>query len=479
MKFLDVSAWTVAKFGGSSVSSAARWARIQQIVAGHRAAGQRVLVVCSAVAGVTDRLIALDEALRAGAEVSSQLVELATVHYELASALGLDGRRLLAAELASLGAQTKISERTPEARAALLSHGELMSSRLGAAFLARSFRTSCVDARTLLVAEPAADGATRYLSARCPDEPVVDVRRVLASTGAEVVVSQGFIASAAEGGTALLGRGGSDASAAYLAAAIDAHALEIWSDVPGLFTADPRHVPGARLLRRLEYREAQALASLGAKALHPRALEPCQRRGIVLRLGWTDRPDVEGTRIGAMRSAPGARGVTSRNDLALISVERPAVWQPVGFLAAVSEIVQRRDLPIDLLTSSPAEIRFTLDLAGSPAAREELPALVDELAKVGRTTRWSRVGCISAIGVRDAPPAFRATTPLLVAHAADGSHVSVVVDHRELTALTKRAHEELFGARTLDPTVFGPRWDQLRAPRVAPVREEVACPIPA
>lgn len=457
--------WIVAKFGGSSVASAARWSRIGEIVAAHRAAGRRVLVVCSAVRGVTDRLIALDEALDASGDVTLLLKELERLHFELATSLGLDGPKLLGAHLASLAtaARARAEDDSPAAHAALLAHGELLSSTLGAAYLGKQWKAAVVDARTLLIAEPCPDPSARYLSARCPDAPVLDVRAVLAKTGADVAVTQGFIVTAAEGGTALLGRGGSDASAAYLAAALEAEACEIWSDVPGLFTADPRHVPEARLLQRLEYNEAHSLAGLGAKALHPRALEPCRKGGIVLRLGWTDRPTLEGTRIGAMRGTPGARGITARGDLALIAIERPATWQPVGFLAAITEKVLQRHMPIDLLACSPAEIRFTLDLAAWPAAREELDELVEDLRHIGHTTRWSRVGCVSAIGVREAPATFRKADTLLIAHAADRSHVSIVVDHRDIRDLTQEAHLELFGEAEVDAGVFGPRWDELHA----------------
>jgi diaminopimelate decarboxylase/aspartate kinase len=277
-----------------------------------------------------------------------------------------------------------------------------------------------------------------------------------------VVVTQGFIARGARGGTVLLGRGGSDASAAYLAAALDAEILEIWSDVPGLFTADPRQVPDARLLRRLDYAEAHAVASLGARALHPRAIEPCRRHGIVMRLGWTAYPDVEGTRIGALRGRRGPRAVTARREVALIAIERPRAWQEVGFLAAVGEIASRRRIAIDLIASSPGEIRITVDLGCSPAASAELDTLVGELERVGRTTRWSHLGTVSAVGTRHTPLAFQDAEAQMVAHAADGSHVSVVVDRGLMPRLLRETHAELFEGH-LDPAVFGPRWEELQS----------------
>src|SRR5690606_36575469 len=137
---------------------------------------------------------------------------------------------------------------------------------------------------------------------------------------------------------------GSDASASYLAAALDADTVEIWTDVPGMFTADPRKAPEARLLKRLSYAEAEALGSMGAKVLHPRSIEPAWRRGIPLRLGWTERPDIVGTRVTGARPPRGIKAVVGRRELSLVIMTRPSSWQPVGFLADVALCFQRRGL---------------------------------------------------------------------------------------------------------------------------------------
>ena len=479
MSVLDGNVWAVAKFGGSSVASAARWTSIAGIVDSHVSAGRRVLVVCSALASVTDRLTALDEARAAGDPVAHLLEEIERLHLELAAALDVDGPRVLSEMLSSL-ARAAAHERgvsSPRARAALLAHGELLSSRLGAAYLAVRLAdrggATVVDARSLLAAEAAPSPSAHFLSARCPERSPIDVRARLADVPTPVAVTQGFIARGTDGETVLLGRGGSDASAAYMAAALEADVLEIWSDVPGLFTADPRVVPEARLLRRLDYGEAHMLSSLGARALHPRAIEPCRQRGITLHLGWTARPDVEGTRIGAAKGRRGARAITSRREVALIAVERTMTWQPVGFLAAVSSAASQRQIAIDLIASAPAEIRLAIDVAGSPTARAELDALIDDLRGLGKVTRWSHVGSVSAVGARSAPTAFLDADPRLVAHAADRSHVSVVVDQHQVPGLTQAAHHELFG-REVDPAVFGPRWRDLQAPAEETGVEEAA-----
>src|SRR5690606_20663387 len=209
----------------------------------------------------------------------------------------------------------------------------------------------------------------------CAPRSADELRAAIDATGADVIVTQGFIAGTGDGGTALLGRGGSDASGAYLAAGFAAEALEIWTDVPGVFTADPRRLPDARLIRRLSYGEAEAAGALGGKVLHPRTIEPAREAGVPIRIGWTARPDVDGTRIARTRPPRGAKAIVSRRDLALVSMWRPSSWQPVGFMAEVAARFHQLGLSMDLVASSSSEIRATIDLAAFPSAAAELDRL--------------------------------------------------------------------------------------------------------
>src|SRR5262249_41477976 len=155
-----------------------------------------------------------------------------------------------------------------------------------------------------------------------------------------VLVTQGFIASDEDTNTVLLGRGGSDTSAAYLAAKLRAQRLEIWTDVPGLFSADPRFTPTARLLRALHYDEAQELATSGAKVLHPRCILPARQYRIPLHVYATQAPELLGTVLGAEGVDGGAqvKAVCTKKGITLVSMDSPGMWHQVGFLADAFQV---------------------------------------------------------------------------------------------------------------------------------------------
>jgi diaminopimelate decarboxylase/aspartate kinase len=461
----------VLKFGGTSIATRAGWDAIEGVVRRHEASGRRPLVVCSAAAGITNRLTALTGPGLTDAEIADGLAAVARVHRALAVALELDSSSLLAEDEASL-ARACAAPRplSPAACAAILAHGELISTRLGAAFLARrGLSVARVDARTLLLAVDEGDRAERTLSARCRPRSTRELRAALDATGADVIVTQGFIAGGPNGETALLGRGGSDASGAYLAAGVAAEALEIWTDVPGVFTTDPRRVPDARLVRRLSYGEAEAVGALGAKVLHPRTIEPAREAGVAIPIGWTARPDFEGTRIARTQPPRGPKAIVSRRDLALVSMWRPSSWQPVGFMAEVASRFHRLGLSMDLIASSPSEIRTTIDLSAFPSAADELDRLCGELDDVCRPRVVGRVACVSAVGAGvagDLLARWRGFSTIdsaavhLVSHAANGHHISVVVDQEAEAELVAAAHAELL-AGTADESTFGVAWSEL------------------
>ncbi|MBL8787750.1 MAG: aspartate kinase [Deltaproteobacteria bacterium] len=468
-------AWLVLKFGGTSVATAERWGSIEKIIRSQRATGMRVLVVCSALAGVTNRLEALVADIDRGAPADAALGTLAETHAALAGALGVDVDRVLGTELAALKRRVaELAARgrsvTPPERALLMAYGELMSSRLGAEWLERRLGdVAWLDAREVLRGLDKGERAERYLSARCAATFDADARRRLDALGVPVVVTQGFIARGPEGETVLLGRGGSDAAAAYLGAAVGASAVELWSDVPGMFTADPRAVAGARLLQRVSYDEAETFGALGAKVLHPRAVEPARAAGIPIRLGWTAQPDVVGTRILGSRQPRGAKAVVSRRQLALVTMWRRSSWQPVGFMADVASRFHARGLSMDLIASSPSEIRVTVDLAAFPSAASELDALLGELSQVCRPRVTQRVACVSVAGAgvahalgRTARGAalFSEVPTYLVSHAPSGGHISVIVDDCEAPSLVASLHDKLIAPRR-DEATFGPSWSAL------------------
>jgi diaminopimelate decarboxylase/aspartate kinase len=303
---IDTRKFTLLKFGGTSVADARNWKRIARLVRDARGQHEHPVLVCSAVAGVTDALERLIATVAINGDPRGELVEIERLHRRLGAGLEVDATAVLRAELTALadlatrGAELEAGAPTAKWQSRVLSMGELMSTRLAAHWLeATGLRAHWVDARGLLRAIPQ-DGApplSAYLSAECGYAPSAEIQRRLRSEDVDVTITQGFIASNRDDETVLLGRGGSDTSAAYIAAILDAERLEIWTDVPGLFTSDPRREATARLVLRLTYDEAAILGSLGAKVLHPRCLPPAKAARIPLHIRWTQRPEVAGTII--------------------------------------------------------------------------------------------------------------------------------------------------------------------------------------
>jgi len=378
----------VLKFGGTSVATAARWATIAELVERRLGEGLRPLVVCSALSGVSNLLAGM--LAQAGDGHEAVVAEIRRRHVELGAALGVDAEELLAAELdelsrLALGAAL-LGDAAAPVRARAMALGELLATRLGAVYLnRRGLPTAWLDARTALVARGghAAHLPRGYLAASCDAERDPALLARLAAEPAAVVLTQGFIAANAQGETVLLGRGGSDTSAACFAARLGAARCEIWTDVPGMFTANPARVPGARLLRALDYEEAQEIATTGAKVLHPRAIPPLARHRIPLHILWTDRPDVPGTVVSARGPSAGGgqvKAISSRAGITLLSMESLGMWQEVGFLAEVFSCFARHGLSIDAVSTSETNVTVSLDPGANALEPAVLRALLAELA---------------------------------------------------------------------------------------------------
>jgi diaminopimelate decarboxylase/aspartate kinase len=374
----------------------------------------------------------------------------------------------------------------------VLSVGELLSTTLGAAWLrSQGLDVQWTDARSLLEAVPESVGAAqRYLSARCEHVPDAAARQHLRASHCAATITQGFIARNELGETVLLGRGGSDTSASYLAAKLEAERLEIWTDVPGLFTADPRFTPRARLLPRISYEEAAVFGALGAKVLHPRCLGPASEADILLGIRWTDRPEVPGTLIGSGPefAQPGIKTISSRSSLCLISMRRPRDWQPVGFMAEVAACFCNRGLSMDLISSSPAEIRATIDLAAQPGASAQVEALLEDLGRLCAPSILRDLACVSIAGTRVSTELPRLATALLLlgeptvhlfSHAADDTHVSYVVDADAAPELVRTMHAAVFDEDAdansnadanadAHAGTLGPNWTELQRPEPPP-----------
>ncbi|MEO8316127.1 MAG: bifunctional aspartate kinase/diaminopimelate decarboxylase, partial [Pseudomonadota bacterium] len=260
--------WIVLKFGGTSVSNLPNWNNIAEIARRRLAEGAQVFIVHSAVSGITDKLEKLLLAAMKG-EQEPALAAITSRHVQLCDELGVGRSAQLDGYLADLERMANDIHRTQQlgdrTRAAVMANGELMATEIGSRYLRKiGLDATWWDAREGLKAEERSHASAKgnWLSATCDFNPDAALSARLAALSA-VVITQGFIASDSRGDTVLLGRGGSDTSGAYFAAILAAQRLEIWTDVPGMFSANPRATPAARLLRELHYDEAQEIASSG------------------------------------------------------------------------------------------------------------------------------------------------------------------------------------------------------------------------
>ena len=464
------------KFGGTSVSSLANWRNIAKVVAERRAGGARVLIVHSAITGVTDHLEKLlDAALRQSHEEELRAIE--ERHQRLAAELGIPLGAELERQLAELGqiaaGVALVGEVSDRTRARVMSTGELMATELGARYLrAHGLDVAWADARTMLKAEErrSASAKASVLSATCNFAPDAALEERLASLPA-IVVTQGFIASDDDGNTVLLGRGGSDTSAAYLAAKLRAQRLEIWTDVPGMFSANPRLTPTARLLRALHYDEAQEIATSGAKVLHPRCILPARHYRIPLHVYATQAPELEGTVLSAEAGDGGAqvKAVCTKKGITLVSLESPGMWHQVGFLADVFQVFKEHGMSVDLVSTSETNVTVSLDPAANTLDNTLLSELVTGLSRLCRVQVIGPCASVSLVGrnirailhqLGGAFEFFEEQKIYLVTQAANDLNFTFVVDESQGDRLVEQLHELLIRPVRGD-RVLGPTWEQL------------------
>ncbi|HEY6893823.1 MAG TPA: bifunctional aspartate kinase/diaminopimelate decarboxylase, partial [Rhodanobacteraceae bacterium] len=344
-----------------------------------------------------------------------------------------------------------------------------------------------LDAREHLRAEalPNQNAWGRYLSASVAAVPDAALARALAERG-DVFVTQGFIARNANGETVVLGRGGSDTSAGYFGALLKAELVEIWTDVPGMFSANPRQVPEARLLARLDYEEAQEIATTGAKVLHPRCLSPLRRAGVPLAIKDTNRPHLAGTEIraAAADAPPCIKAISARKGVTLVSMETIGMWQQVGFLADVFAEFKRHGLSIDLIGSAETNVTVSLDPTENLVNSDVLSALAADLAKLCRVKVIAPCAAITLVGrgmrsmlhrLSAVLAEFGALDVHLISQSSNNLNLTFVIDEALADELIPRLHALLIRADALrieDGAVFGPSWRALADETAAPKRDD-------
>lgn len=469
--------WRVLKFGGRSTATPEQWRAMLSVIRSRIDEGIRPFVVLAALQTVTRRLnAAIAEAID-GNDVSQLLDDIRGEHVEIARDLDVPlDEQFLRSEIDSVrGVLTRVSERRqvhPRQRAEILATGEELITRLAELiFRAAGLTSESLDARELLqaVEQPEASVARRYLQAECETAPDPSLQKTLARLTADVVITQGFIASNAYGDTVLLGWGGSDTSASYFAVKIGAERVELWKNVPGFFTTDPALVPSARLLRSLDYHEAEEMTRAGAEVVHPRAIGPLRKAGISLEIRSIVDPESEHTIVTA-EPARGAqvKAIATRKGISLISVQTPRMWHEVGFLARLFAVIARHDLSVNLVATSETNVTISIDpvheiddtaidrtieaLRGFCRADLITPCAVVSL--IGRGLRSILPELTPALSVMDEQPVH------VVSQSATDLDFAFVVDESHADRIVQRLHASFFDHQPIDE-IFGPSWSAL------------------
>ncbi len=471
--------WIVLKFGGTSVSRRHRWDTIGKLAKKRAQENDaRVLVVVSALSNVTNELTAIADG---AADAHARVGKLVQRHVEFAQELQLDADAVLGARLSALRGlltDARAQTRPLDWQAEVLGQGELLSSTLGAAYLeSQGLDIGWMDARDWLDAVPPQPNQSAWsqrLSVNCISTPTLEWSTGFRAQPTRVLITQGFISRHRDGGTAILGRGGSDTSAAYFGALLGAQRVEIWTDVPGMFSANPKEVPDARLLSRLDYYEAQEIASTGAKVLHPRSIKPCRDAGVPMAILDTERPELPGTSIDDNAApVPGVKAISRRNGIVLVAMQSSQMWQQVGFLADAFAVFKQHGLSVDLIGTAETNVTVSLDPSENLINSDALAALSADLEKICRVKIIVPCAAITLVGLgmrsllhklSDVWATFGRERVHMISQSANDLNLTFVIDEADADGLLAELHAELIGSGAMpveETSVFGPRWREL------------------
>ncbi|MCR9549772.1 lysine-sensitive aspartokinase 3 [Vibrio antiquarius] len=380
-----MSAFNVAKFGGTSVANFEAMSRCATIIENNP---NTRLVVSSACSGVTNLLVELANGVQDQTHRTELLQNLANIHDAILTQLE-DSTKTAAEVYAILDTVTSLAEAASiQASAKLTDHlvacGELMSTHILTQLMCeRGIQAVRFDIRDVLRTDDNFGRAEPNIEAisRLAQDKLVPLCQQ------SVVVTQGFIGSDEAGNTTTLGRGGSDYSAALIAESVKAAGLEIWTDVPGIYTTDPRIAPKASPIPEISFSEASEMANFGAKILHPSTLVPALRHDIPVFVGSSKDPEKGGTWIRhQVESSPLFRALALRCNQTMVTLRSANMFHAYGFLAKVFEILAKHKISVDLITTSEISVSLTLDQTDTSGGAPQLPQAVreelEELCKV-------------------------------------------------------------------------------------------------
>lgn len=453
-----ISNLTVAKFGGTSVANHEAMSRCARLIQDNP---EIRLVVVSASAGVTNFLVKLGNEQLSANERESVLQQIRNIENSILNDLGRPAEveqviDTLLEELAETASQPDVLTST-KLKDEILSFGERMSSVLFAEVMnqiAADNISVAFDGRQVLKTDSSFGKA----------EPQVEATKKQAESllspllEDKVVITQGFIGQDSFGNTTTLGRGGSDYSAALFAESVDAFALQIWTDVPGIYTTDPRITDKARPIGEISFDEAAEMAIFGAKILHPATLIPAIRSGVKVFVGSSIQPEAGGTWISkTVDHRPAYRAVALRNDQTLITVKSPEMLHATGFLARVFAILAKHKISVDLITTSEISVALTIDNPPNTPMAALTDACIKDLSAFCDVDVESNLALVAVIGNHveydDAEGGtgriFSSVTDdqlRLICHGASQHNVCFLVNQDNAKDIVRQIHDDLFSA---------------------------------
>lgn len=449
----------VMKFGGTSVGSAERFDGVFKLVEDVSKKHGPPVVVLSAMSGVTNALIdgaqkAVDRDLDGAIEKANWIKE---KHLTAIDALIKDKatKDALLCELDNYFTDLQVlykgisylGELTKRSLDAVSGLGELMSSKIFAAVAStRGLKSTWFDARQLVVTDDTF-GRANPLWAETTEQ-VTQILNPCLKSG-KTVITQGFIAATESGASTTLGRGGSDFSASIFGVALCAEEIQIWTDVDGMMSADPRVVPEATVLPEVSFHEASELAYFGAKVLHPLTIKPAVEKNIPVKILNTMKPDVPGTAIKAETGPADSLicAIASKKGITALFIHSPRMLMAHGFLAKVFQIFDRFETPIDLIATSEVSISLTTDRVD---ALDEVSQTLEEL---GEVEILRDVAIVTVVGrqFREksgiAAQVFNALSDiniLMISGGASDINLSFVVSSADADIAVKQLHKQFF-----------------------------------
>jgi aspartate kinase len=452
------------KFGGTSVEDPAAIRRTAAIVAGRVALGKQPIVVVSAMAKVTDQLLRAAaiaaEGDRTGAlAISSRL---RSRHRDTAAALLTDSAALvdridrkfdsLDEILRGLAA---ILELTPRVSDLIVSFGELFSSRIvAAAFRELGINSTHIDARQIIITDSQFQKAI-------PQDALIEERApkkllpLLAQD--QVPVMGGFIASNQAGISTTLGRGGSDFTAALVGGALQAEAIEIWTDVDGIMTADPRVCPDALRVKVISFEEAAELAYFGAKVLHPATILPAVKKNIPVLVLNSRNADCEGTRIISLppHCKSPFKSIAVKKKLSIIDVVAGRMLMTHGYMKEIFTVFDNHKCPVDMVSTSEVSVSLTVD------SNDKLPAIAADLGQLADVKYEGKKALICMVGddirgqsgiASQVFSAIRHINIRMISQGASEINMSFMIDEEDADEAVRSLHAAFF--QDPDPAIF-------------------------